>query len=167
MLYIVEMHDVHLGAIDLNLLVALDALLAERNVTRAANRIGLTQSAMSHALARLRALLGDELLVRGKEGMVPTMRAEALAVPIHAALEQVASAIAPATFDPKTARRKVVLGTSDYVELVLLPKVVARLADEAPYLDLRLVPIADDNVYDDLARGALDLFIAPPTTYDE
>ena len=160
------MHDVHLGGVDLNLLVALDALLIERSVTRAASRIGLTQSAMSHALARLRVVLGDELLVRGPAGMVPTTRAEALAGPIRGALEQVARALGPTTFDPRTARGKVTLGTSDYVELVLLPKVVARLAEEAPGIDLRLVTIGDD-VCDALARGALDLFAAPPATYDK
>jgi DNA-binding transcriptional LysR family regulator len=160
------MQDVHLGAIDLNLLVALDALLIERSVTRAANRIGLTQSAMSHALARLRTLFGDELLVRSNAGMVPTMRGEALAAPIRGALEQVGRALAPVTFDPKTARGKVLLATSDYVELVLLPKVVARLAEEAPGIDLRLVSTGDE-VYEDLARGALDFFIAPPSSFDE
>jgi hypothetical protein len=70
---------VNLGRFDLNLLVALDALLAERSVTRAAARVGLGQSAMSHNLARLRALFGDELLTRGPEGMRPTPRALALA----------------------------------------------------------------------------------------
>ena len=66
------MNDVHLGTFDLNLLLALDALLTERSVTRASARIGITQSAASHALARLRKLTGDELLVRGRDGMVPT-----------------------------------------------------------------------------------------------
>ncbi len=158
------MHDVHLGAVDLNLLVALDALLIERSVTRAAQRIGLTQSAMSHALARLRSVLGDELLVRGPSGMVPTARGEALALPIRKALEEVARALAPAAFDPKTARGKVVVGTSDYVELVLLPSVVAHLAREAPGIDLRVVTLADD-ILPDLASGAMDLVIAPPDTY--
>ena len=68
MLYILVMNDVHLGSVDLNLLVVLDALLHERNVTRAAARVGITQSAASHALGRLRALLGDEILVRGQAG---------------------------------------------------------------------------------------------------
>src|SRR5277367_4801439 len=102
--YILDMHDLHLGSIDLNLLVVLDALLRERNVTRAASQVGITQSAASHALARLRALTGDELLVRGRDGMVPTIRAEALAGPVRRALEDVGRVIAPpAAFDPSTA----------------------------------------------------------------
>jgi DNA-binding transcriptional LysR family regulator len=159
------MQDVHLAAVDLNLLVALDALLVERNVTRAAARIGLTQSAMSHALARLRALLDDELLVRAPNGMVPTIRAEALAGPIRAALEQVARALAPAAFEPKTARGRVVVGTSDYVELVLLPEVVSRLAVEAPGIDLRVLSL--DDALGPLASGEIDLAIAPPDAYPE
>src|SRR5260221_13376805 len=99
---IMVMHDVHLGALDLNLLVALDALLSEKNVTKAAARIGITQSAMSHALARLRAVVGDPLLVRGKTSMVATVRAEELGPPIRRALEDVSRALARApAFDPK------------------------------------------------------------------
>ncbi|HMJ56966.1 MAG TPA: LysR family transcriptional regulator [Polyangiaceae bacterium] len=78
MWYMQPMNDVHLRTFDLNLLLALDALLTERSVTRASARIGITQSAASHALARLRKLTGDELLVRGRDGMVPTVRAEAM-----------------------------------------------------------------------------------------
>ena len=80
---------VNLSRIDLNLLVALDALLTERSVTRAATRVGLGQSAMSHNLARLRALFGDELLTRGPEGMRPTPRALALIDPVRIALAQI------------------------------------------------------------------------------
>jgi DNA-binding transcriptional LysR family regulator len=76
------MHDMHLGELDLNLLVALRALLAERHVTRAAARVSLTQPAMSHALARLRAVLGDPLLVRTRSGLQLTPRAESLAEPL-------------------------------------------------------------------------------------
>src|SRR5580658_9809206 len=94
MSYIYVMNGVHLWAIDLNLLVALDALLAERSVTRAAFRLGITQSAASHALARLRKLTGDELLVRGRGGMVPTVRAEAMGGPLRRALEEIEGTLA-------------------------------------------------------------------------
>src|SRR5580698_7136236 len=94
MLYIPAMHPVHLDAFDLNLLVALDALLAERSVTLAASRIGITQSAARHALARLRKLTGDELLVRGRGGMVPTVRAEAMGGPLRRALEEIEGTLA-------------------------------------------------------------------------
>jgi len=156
-----SMHDVHLGALDLNLLVALDALVAERSVTRAAEKVGITQSAMSHALARLRALTGDPLLVRSSSGMVLTARAEALGPPIRRALEDVSRALAPPVpFDPMTARGRFVIGTSDYAELVLLPRLVARLEREAPGIDLR-VRALEDPASTQLASGAIDVAIAP------
>jgi DNA-binding transcriptional LysR family regulator len=145
MSYILRMNGVHLGAFDLNLLVALDALLAERSVTRAAARLGLTQSAASHALARLRRLTGDELLGRGRDGMVPTLRAEAMRVPLRRALEEIVGTLSsPGAFDPKTARVRVFIGTSDYAELVLLPGVVARLAREAPGVELRVLTLGHE-----------------------
>jgi hypothetical protein len=93
-----------LARIDLNLLVAFDALAREQNVTRAAERVGVTQSAMSHALRRLRELLDDPLLVRGKSGMVLTARAEALVLPLRSGLVSVDRALVRAErFDPRTA----------------------------------------------------------------
>jgi DNA-binding transcriptional LysR family regulator len=161
------MHAVHLSSLDLNLIVALDALLTERNVTRAAKRIGLTQSAMSHALARLRALTGDALLVRSKSGMIPTARAEALAPPIRRALSEVAGALAPPpAFDPTTARDKMVIGTTDYGELVILPKLMRLLAKEAPGIDLRIRTLPE-GIAQPLTEGAFDLAIAPLRTPDE
>src|SRR5205823_11518589 len=89
-----------LAGVDLNLLVALDALLAERSVTRAARRVGLSQPGMSNALARLRRLFGDPLLVRQGAELIPTSRAEALAGPVREALELIRGAIeTPAGFD--------------------------------------------------------------------
>src|ERR1700742_3076597 len=97
---------INLARIDLNLLVALDALLTDRSVTRAAARVGLRQSAMSHNLARLRALLRDELLTRGPEGMRPTPRALALVDPVRITLAQITSVVSPnQTFDARTAER--------------------------------------------------------------
>src|ERR1044071_3689357 len=113
------MHAVHdvLAAMDLNLVVALDVLLAERHVTRAAQRLGITQSAASHALARLRALLGDPLRVRGPGGaMVPSALALRLAPQLRKVLEDLAGVLRGETFDPATARRVFHLGGSDYVE---------------------------------------------------
>src|SRR5688572_11039629 len=88
MVGIATMHAVNIAAIDLNLLVALDALLGERNVTRAARRVGITQPSMSHALGRLRTLLDDPILVRSRTGMLPTARARALEEPIRRALRE-------------------------------------------------------------------------------
>jgi DNA-binding transcriptional LysR family regulator len=161
------MHTLHLASLDLNLLVALDALLEERSVTRAAERTGMTQSAMSHALGRLRSLVGDPLLVRGKSGMVATARAEALVVPIRRALEGILHALrSPGPFDPKTAHLSVRIATSDYGELVLLPKLVRRLEREAPHIDLRLIPHTGDSG-GALVEGAVDLIVAPALPSDE
>ncbi|AKU94171.1 Transcriptional regulator [Labilithrix luteola] len=151
------MHDVHLEGLDLNLLVALRALLTERHVTRAAARIGLTQPAMSHALARLRQLLGDPLLVRTASGMQPTPRAEAMRIPLDRALEELERVIArPAPFDPKTAKRQFTLATSDYVELTLFPRLVARLRAEAPGVDVRVLHLVE-RATGPLSEGRLDL----------
>ena len=146
-----NMHALHLRSLDLNLILALDALLEERSVTRAAQRVGITQSAMSHALARLRDVTGDALLVRTASGMVATARAEELGPPIRRALEGVAIALRPPqAFDPKTAERRIRIGTGDYGEIVLLPSVLKRLAKEAPRFDLRVVFQAD-NAAEDVA----------------
>src|SRR5688572_18861743 len=123
------MTDAHLSEVDLNLLVALDALLEARNVTAAAARVGLTQPALSRALARLRATFGDPLLVRTARGMRPTPRAEALAVPLRRALGDVARLLAaPSAFDPASARREFAIAGTDFTFLVLLPRLAAALA---------------------------------------
>jgi DNA-binding transcriptional LysR family regulator len=167
MSYILSMNEVHLGAFDLNLLVALDALLAERSVTRAAGRIGITQSAASHALSRLRKLTGDELLVRGRDGMVPTIRAEAMRAPLRRALEEITGTLSsPGAFDPKTARLRAFIGASDYAELVLLPGIMARLVCEAPGVELRVIMPGQDPA-SELAAGKLDFVLMPSLPGDE
>jgi DNA-binding transcriptional LysR family regulator len=162
---IVIMHAAHaeLAHVDLNLVLALDALLAERHVTRAASRLGITQSAASHALARLRDLLDDPILVRGPRGtMIPTPRASALAPAVHRILVDLAAVLrGDAAFDPATARRTFHLGTSDYVELVLMPRLVERLGRTAPGIDLFLHTLADHGD-ESLAAGALDVVVGPP-----
>lgn len=159
------MQDAHCGlaGVDLNLLVTLDALLTERHVTRAARRLGLTQPATSHALARLRKMFNDPLLVRGPGGVLqPTPRAEALVPTIHRAITELAAAVrAPATFDPASARRTFWLGASDFVEMVLLPTLAARLGQLAPGIDLRVL-VEPDNAPAALARGSLDVVLSPP-----
>src|SRR5690242_5723571 len=108
------MHATHLRSLDLNLLLALDALLAERSVTRAAAKMNVTQSAMSHSLARLRKALGDELLVRASGEMVTTARADDVAPSLRLAFEQLERAIAPAArFDPQTSAARFHVATSD------------------------------------------------------
>lgn len=158
MMYIHAMQDVHLAGIDLNLLVALDALLEERHVTRAARRLGLSQSATSHALARLRELLRDPLLVRSGAVLVPTPRALALAPPVRGILETIRSTLAGPSFDPASSVRTFVVATSDYFELVVMPLLVRELVRAAPAIDLVVRPAPEDFVAM-LGGGRLDLVI--------
>ncbi|MDP2310872.1 MAG: LysR family transcriptional regulator [Pseudomonadota bacterium] len=152
------MNAMHL---DLNLLLVLEALLEERSVTRAAARMGLTQSALSHALGRLREHIGDPLFVRGPTGMVPTPRAEALAGPVHEALTTIRGALDSRPFDPSTARGVVRLGTTDYAAFVLVPGLTARLRAEAPGLDLHVSSIPSEGITE-LVSGAVDVVITRP-----
>jgi DNA-binding transcriptional LysR family regulator len=157
MINILIMQAVHLEGLDLNLLVALRALLAERHVTRAAARVGLSQPAMSHALARLRELLGDPLLVRTPNGMRPTARAEAMAAPLERALEDIGRLMtSPAPFEPRLSTRKFRIASNDYMELVLFPRLLRRLWTEAPNIDIRIVNLGE-SANADLAEGRLDL----------
>ncbi|HEY4179589.1 MAG TPA: LysR family transcriptional regulator [Kofleriaceae bacterium] len=161
------MHDVHgeLAGIDLNLVLALDALLTERHVTRAAQRLGLTQSAASHALKRLRDMLDDPLLVRGPNAaLVPTPLADRLAPQVRRILGELAGALRGETFDPATAKHTFHVGASDAVALVLLPPLVARLAKVAPNIDLWIHYAYTDWGDDELAGGKLDLVLGPPAS---
>jgi len=151
----------HVASIDLNLLTHLDALLGERHVTRAAAREGLTQSAMSRSLAKLRAHLGDALLVRGAGGLVLTPRAEALRAPLRRALDDLDALLAPAApFDPATAARSFTVGMADYGEALLLPPLLARLRATAPALQVGTSRVAPD-ARAALDEGQVDLLLAP------
>ena len=148
----------NLSRLDLNLLVAFDALLTERSVTRAAARVGLGQSAMSHNLARLRTLFGDELLTRGAEGMRPTPRALALADPVRVTLAQIQAAVLQReAFNPSTAVRIFRIGLADSIEVAVIPSLLARLRKEAPSVSLRLRSINRYSVLEELDTGKLDL----------
>jgi DNA-binding transcriptional LysR family regulator len=156
------MDDRHvLAGVDLNLLVALDALLEAENVTRAARRVGLSQSALSSALGRLRHLFGDPLLVRTRGGMAPTALARRLREPVRRALDEVAGMLRPpGPFDPRTPHRFRVAVT-DYVGLVLLPAIAARVLGAGPAIDLEVRTIDDWQLpVDELDRGALDVAIS-------
>lgn len=157
-----SMNLAHVERLDLNLLVAFHALFVERQVTRAAARTGVTQSAMSHSLARLREHLGDALFVRTPRGLAPTPRAAALGPEIARALGELDRALAPtAAFDPSALVRTFSIATADYATLVLLPQLYARLAREAPGVALRLRPAAQD-LDRELEGGELDLALGPP-----
>ena len=130
------------GAIDLNLLVVFDAIVQEGNVTRAGQRLGLSQPAMSHALARLRHTLKDELFVRSPKGMVPTPRAEQLALPVRAALEGLQHSLEPSQFDPSTATRTFRVAVDNYAAVVLVGPIAARTTKTAPKVTLEFRPTA-------------------------
>ncbi|WP_411382486.1 LysR family transcriptional regulator [Pseudomonas sp. MPB26] len=146
-----------LRRIDLNLLVILDVLLSEQHVTRAAERLHLSQPAVSHALARLRDLLGDPLLVRQGGSLVPTARALELATPLAEALAQVQTLLAPNRFDPASARRKFRLAMSDYSAAIFLPNLVRTLRSEAPGIDLQIIQASREGMIDGVVNGDLDL----------
>lgn len=131
------MNSFHLSRVDLNLLVVFDAMVAEGHATRAAQRLGLTQPAVSHALNRLRALFGDPLFVRSPGGMKPTPAALRAAPAIRSILEQVESVLLGGeVFDPSASTRQFVLGLSDYAAIVLLPGLTGRIEQEAPGISL-------------------------------
>ena len=151
-------------AVNLNLLAAFDALLRERNVTRAAGAMGVTQSAMSNSLAQLRLLFDDPLFRRTPRGIEPTPRALELGEPIGRGLGFLDRALTPRSFDPRVESRTFVIATSDYVEFVLLPPLLRRLAREAPHVQLEVRPWGLQHVPATLGRGEVDLMIG---FYDE
>ncbi|RKH66616.1 LysR family transcriptional regulator [Corallococcus interemptor] len=152
--------EVDLSAINLNLLVALDALLREAHVTRAAARVGLTQSAMSHALAQLRELLGDALLIRGQGGMVLTPRAQQLVAPLKRGLAELRRALRDEPpFEPATATRRFTLATRDFFGSVLLPGALELLGREAPGVDLSVLHVDSTTFSSHLETGEVDLAI--------
>ncbi|MFK3781328.1 LysR family transcriptional regulator [Agrobacterium sp. NPDC089420] len=151
----------NLASVDLNLLVAFEALMEERNVTRAGQRIGLAQPSMSSALTRLRGLFADELFVRSVSGMQPTAKALSLAQPISEALGQIRGVFdAGSVFEPATARRRLTVAVTDYGDLVVVPPLVAALRREAPGIDLVVRPII--NLAESVAsleRGDIDALV--------
>lgn len=153
------MSDVH--SLDLNLLRVLDALFREGSATAAARRLGVTQSAVSHALGRLRDTVGDPLLVRSGRGLVPTPRGEALREPVRHALGLLTEALTPATFTPRAATGTVTVACPDYTGILLGTGIARRLGAEAPGIELVLAAAVPDTV-DTLASGRADLVIGPP-----
>jgi DNA-binding transcriptional LysR family regulator len=149
----------NITATNLNLFVAFDALVTDESVSRAAQRVGVTQSAMSSSLRQLRALFGDPLFLRSSHGIVPTPRAKELAAPVREALRLLERALSPRQFDPASSTRTFVLITSDYVEFVVLPRLLAQLATSAPGVRLQMLPWGLQQVPEELARGAADLMI--------
>ncbi len=156
--------DLH--GIDLNLLVAFDALMAERSVTKAARRIGRTQPAMSAALSRLRGLLDDPLFVRGFDGLQPTQRAAELAEPLGRALEEIGRTLNFAQgFEPASSRMTFNVALQEHATFKLLPSLVSRLHDYAPLikLNVRTYTMRDDAI-SLLDAGETDVAVGVPSS---
>ncbi len=149
----------NLSGFDLNLLLVFDAVMRERHVTRAGDRIGMSQPAMSNALNRLRHHLKDDLFVRGPDGMRPTSRALELADTIRQALHNLETTLESQDFDPGTAERTFAIGTNDYVVPILMPLVAARLEREAPGISIRLLSSAGQT-FEMLDAQAIDIGIS-------
>ena len=128
----VKQGSVKLGAIDLNLLVVFDAVMREGSVTRAGRRLGLSQPAMSHALARLRHMMKDDLVIRSPRGMVPTPWAEQLALPVREAIETLQRSFEPSRFEPATDGRHFRIAADNYASFVLAGPLAACMAKQAP-----------------------------------
>ncbi|WP_109126015.1 LysR family transcriptional regulator [Dyella sp. C11] len=148
--------------IDLNLLKALDALLDERNVTRAAQRLSLTQPAVSGMLTRLRETFGDPLFVRTQRGIAPTLRALELAGPIKQILGDVETLLQPAAFDPAKADMALNVAATDYALQVVVTPFLAELRRLAPGIRVAVVPVQDPRLHVQLERGDIHLALVTP-----
>jgi Transcriptional regulator len=166
------LNQIDLSRVDLNLLVLFEVVLEERHVGRAAGRLHLSPSAISHGLRRLRRLLKDPLFLRTPKGVVPTERALALAAPVADILSRARLVISMAEpFDPATSNRRFTIGAPDGVSAVFLPPLVAAVRDIAPGIDLSLRQILPprggstegtwDHVFTDLDQRAMDIAVVP------
>src|SRR5437588_5790865 len=148
-------------AVDLNLLMAFDALIRERAVTRAAGRIGLSQPAMSHALARLRSLFADDLFVRTPDRMEPTARAREIAPLVSTAIEHIEAALNLGIgFDPAKSAAIFTAGMAEYAEVALVGALARAFAEQAANATLRLTTATGHEAIEQLERGEIDVAIA-------
>jgi len=157
------MRELNIASVDLNLLPALEALLRRRHVTRAAEDVGMSQPAMSHVLARLRAVLDDELLVRSSNGLSLTARAEELAPRVAAVLDMARGIYRPPVFELANVRRTIHVVASDLHAILFMPRVIERVRAEAPGIDVALHNYRRD-VFNHLDDGSIDLVFADADT---
>src|SRR3989442_1397212 len=155
----VEMSQMNWRAFDLNLLVVFEAVMQDGSVTRAGKRLGMSQPALSHALNRLRYLVKDQLFIRTPKGMVPTPRAEQLALPLRHALAEMQRALEPETFVAAQANRRFSIAVNNYAAIVMAAPLVAAVAAAAPLVQLDLRPSGTLDVFDRLDSGDLDVAI--------
>ncbi|WP_349960497.1 LysR family transcriptional regulator [Rhizobium sp. ZPR3] len=151
-------------ALDLNLLRTLDALLDERSVTRAAERLGFTQPAVSGMLTRLRESFDDPLFVRTRRGIVPTLRAMELAGPLKQILADVGALLQPTAFDPATAKFTLSIAATDYALQAVVVPFLAKMRLSAPGIRIAIRPVEDDRVQTQFESGDLGLALMTPET---
>jgi DNA-binding transcriptional LysR family regulator len=145
--------------VDLNLFKVFEAVLRHRGVSAAGRELGVTPSAVSHALSRLRQALGDELFVAGDSGMEPTVRARELAPGVRDGLERISHAVGARPFVAGEAARTFRIAASDHVAITVLPGLVKRMASQAPHASLRVFPLGRLDVVRELDEGRLDCVI--------
>ena len=159
---------VSFSTLDLNLLRVFDAVMEERSVLRASQKIFLSQSAVSHSLARLREMLDDELFIRTTTGMQPTARALAMAGMVRNALKSLEAAIELPKFEPATSTRKFTIAANDFTTLVLASRLLHVLKSEAPHVDLAIKPVTRIDLAEQIDLGKIDAaigtFQAAPST---
>src|SRR5258708_822265 len=156
----IHIHPMNLNSLDLNLLVALDALLKEANVSRAAMRIGLSQPAASHALQRLRDLIGDPLLVRNGARMELTSRAQGLRAPLAQVLDQVRALFIPDQFDAASSERQFRLMMPDLAVELLMPPLMEKITQVAPNVRIDVVPWRGSAIFSAEFARTIDLVIS-------
>jgi len=144
---------------DLNLLRIFDAVMTEQNITRAAERLSTTQPAVSNALKRLREAVNDEILVRTARGMKPTARAEEIWPAVQAALASLENALSPEHFDISSAKASLRIAMADSTANLLLPQVMERIRQEAPQIDIRMVPLPGRDPRPMLLNADTDLAV--------
>jgi DNA-binding transcriptional LysR family regulator len=146
-----------IGRMDLNLIKVFDAVYEERNLVRAGKRLHLTQSAVSHALGRLREVMGDELFVRTPQGMAPTQRASSIAGVLRDALRNMEAALGGETFDASRAQRRFVVAANDHLTAVLLTPLAETLQSVAPGVDLLIRPSTRLDLAEQIDIGGVDV----------
>lgn len=161
--------SVSFKTLDLNLLKVFDAVMEERSVLRASHKVALSQSAVSHSLARLREMLGDELFIRTGAGMQPTARALAMAPLVRDALRSLEAAVELPKFDPASSNRQFTLAANDFTTMVLAAPLRRLLGREAPSIDLIIKPVTRIDLAEQIDLGRIDVAIGvfsdPPSRF--
>src|ERR1700733_5219533 len=155
-----KLADATWGTIDLNLLIVFDALMRERNLTRAGRLLGLSQPATSHALARLRHMLHDDLFIRSPDGMQPTPRAQQMAEPIRDALRVLRLTLEPEEFDVAQSARGFSIVVNNYAARAIVPTLARKVGESAPNVSLDIRPVGMADVLDQLDAGGADVALA-------